>query len=77
MLSLPLLYIGLCPRNKLSNPANGTVMVTGLTEGSNAVYTCESDYQLSGEQIRTCLSNGTWRGEEPTCLRTMDVFILC
>ena len=35
---------GLC--EGLPNPDNGIVMVTGLTEGSNAIYTCDRRYQL-------------------------------
>ena len=52
-------------------------METGLTEGSNAVYTCNSGYQRIGERIRTCMSNGMWSGRAPNCLRMMDAFILC
>ena len=52
-------------------------METGLTEGSNAIYTCNSGYQLSGERIRTCMSNGNWSGQEPTCLRMNITFAMC
>ena len=56
-------------------------METGLTEGSNAVYTCNSGYKLSGKQerrIRTCMSNGNWSGQEPTCLRMNITFaVMC
>ena len=62
---------------ELPHPSNGNVMETGLTEGSNAVYTCDSDYQLVGERIRTCMSNGMWSGEEPTCLRMKNAFVMC
>ena len=64
---LHLYTIVLC--SELSNPANGAVIWTGLTTGSNAVYTCNTGYQLSGERIRTCMSNGMWSGQEPTCRR--------
>ena len=56
---------GLC--SKLSSPAYGSVTWTGLTCGSTATYTCDSGYQLSGDQSRTCLSTGVWSGQEPTC----------
>ena len=56
---------GLC--SELSSPTNGQVTWTGLTSGSTATYTCNSDYQLIGEQNRTCLSTGMWSGQEPTC----------
>ena len=54
--------------NELSDPANGAVIWTGLSTSSNATYTCDSGYQLSGERIRTCISSGMWSGQEPTCL---------
>ena len=53
----------------LSSPANGRVAVTGLTSGSTATYTCNTGYQLTGLQTRTCLSNGIWSGQAPTCPR--------
>ena len=55
--------------NCQSSPsANGAVRWTGLTTGSNAIYTCNNGYQLIGERIRTCLSNRMWSGQEPTCI---------
>ena len=68
-----ILSAGLC--DELSDPENGNVNVTravdtGVTEGSIADYTCNMGYQLIGEdQTRTCMSNGMWSGEEPTCIR--------
>ena len=68
-----MLSAGLC--NELSDPENGNVNVTravdtGVTEGSIAAHTCNIGYQLIGEdQTRTCMSNGKWSGEEPTCIR--------
>ena len=59
----------------LEDPANGTVTVTMPL--AHAIYTCDKYYQLSGDQTRTCLSNGTWSGEEPTCLRMKNTFAVC
>ena len=65
---------GLC--SALEPPDKGSVTWTGLTEGSEATYTCDSDYLLEyGDQTRTCLSNGTWSGVKPTCLRMYDYCI--
>ena len=61
----------------LPHPGNGTVTWTGLTYGSVAVYNCDNGYQVSGDQTRTCMSNGTWSGEEPTCLRMKNAFLMC
>ena len=64
------------PCSQLSDPANGTVRWTGLTNGSLAVYSCDKGYQLSGDRIRTCMSNGMWSGQEPTCIRKKNTFVM-
>ena len=73
----PLISAGSC--EKLPDIDNGTIMMPGqLTEGSDANYTCDDDYQLTGgNSTRTCMSNGMWSGQAPNCSRTMDAFILC
>ena len=58
---------GLC--GELPNPEDGTVVEIGLTDGSNAIYTCNRRYRLIGERIRTCMDNGMWSGQAPICLR--------
>ena len=47
----------------LSNPANGQVTIID----SYATYTCDSGYELIGNDTRTC-EDGVWTGEEPTCI---------
>ena len=59
------LSVGMC--SELSSPVNGEVTWTGLTTGSTATYTCDSDYQLTGDQTRTCRNTGVWSGQKPTC----------
>ena len=59
--------------SELYSPVNGEVTWTGLTSGSTATYTCDSDYQLIGDQIRTCLNTGVWSGRKPTCTRMRNV----
>ena len=72
-----ILSAGLCDG---LNQENGDVNITravdtGVTNGSIAAYTCNMGYQLIGEdQTRTCMSNGTWSGEEPTCIRMKNAF---
>ena len=63
--------------SELSDPANGAVTWTGLTTGSNAIYICNNGYQLNGDQIRTCMSNRMWSGQEPTCIRMKNAFVMC
>ena len=69
ILSLVSTYMAPTVCSELSNPANGGVSWTGLTSGSTATYTCNTGYQLTGAQTRTCQSNGTWSGQAPTCTR--------
>jgi len=64
--------IGLCP--SLDHPDNGMVTCSlgpdGLpTEGDTCVYQCDDGYIVSGSGDRTCQSDGTWTGSEPTCTR--------
>lgn len=35
---------------------------------ATALYQCEKDFTLVGNDIRTCLSNGSWSGEPPKCM---------
>ena len=45
-----------------------TVTSTGTEVGAMAEYTCIDGYTaLTGEQTRTCLSEGIWSGSAPTC----------
>jgi CUB/sushi domain-containing protein len=52
----------------LTNPANGSVTVTTTTVGSTASYACSVGYHLSQSTARTCQTDGTWSGVEPTCV---------
>ena len=71
----PLISAGLCDE-LLLDIDNGTVMMTGRTQGSNATYTCNDSYQLTGgNATRTCMDTGLWSGEEPTCLRMKNAFV--
>lgn len=35
---------------------------------ASALYQCEKDFTLVGNETRTCLSNGSWSGETPKCM---------
>lgn len=54
-----------CP--KLHNPLNGLVRATKKIVGSQAMYECFGGHVLIGDIYRTCLPNGEWSGDEPTC----------
>ena len=51
---------------ELQNLTNGQVSMTGQSIGSTATYTCDSGYELVGDDTRTC-EDGVWTGQEPTC----------
>ena len=52
----------------LTNPPNGQVSTTGgTTFGQNATYSCNTGYNLVGNNTRTCEATGNWSGSAPTC----------
>ena len=54
-----------CP--ELTNPENGQVDISGITENSIATYSCDSGYTLSGPFTRMCRADGVWSESEPSC----------
>ena len=54
-----------CP--SLDPPQNGQVVVSGLTSGSTATYSCLGGFSLVGNEVRTCLENGIWSSVPPFC----------
>ena len=55
--------------SSLDDPDNGQVTLSGTTLGSTATYTCNPGFVLDGTDVRTCMANGEWSGEVPTCNR--------
>ena len=53
--------------HKLSDPANGRVIVNARVVGDVATYHCDDGYELIGDDVQTCQLNGTWLGSPPTC----------
>ena len=54
-----------CP--DLDDIPNGSVSLSGNTEGSIAKYICNDGFELVGDPTRVCMSDSTWGGEPPTC----------
>ncbi|XP_072444220.1 sushi, von Willebrand factor type A, EGF and pentraxin domain-containing protein 1 isoform X5 [Chiloscyllium punctatum] len=48
-------------------PTNGTTEGTEFTFGEKVVYSCNKGYVLSGAAEISCLANGSWSHETPTC----------
>ena len=46
----------------------GSVKYASLTYASIAVYSCPSNYIISGYQQRQCQADKTWTGSPPTCV---------
>ena len=46
---------------------NGEFEAEGLVYGSNLTYSCDEGYEMIGEAVLTCGSDGLWLGEVPTC----------
>ena len=55
-----------CQHSRLVIP-NGVGCFDGNTSGSVISYHCDEGYALSGNVNQTCLSDGNWSGEIPTC----------
>ena len=57
----------------LSAPANGEIMSCSSGrvgvgyEGDTCSFTCNTGYELTGSDIRTCQSDGSWSGTDATC----------
>ena len=52
----------------LTDPADGQVSHTaGTTFGQTATYSCDTGYNLVGDNNRTCQATGRWSGITPTC----------
>ena len=58
---------------ELQNPTNGQVSMTDQSFSSTATYTCDSGYELIGDEVRRCV-DGEWTGQEPSCNGT---YTLC
>ena len=49
-------------------PSNGQqVGRSSYTYESDVRFDCQKGYHLLGSAVRTCLGDGTWSGQQPTC----------
>ena len=62
----------------LSNPVNGSVHYTaGTTFRQKANYSCNTGYNLVGDNTRTCEATGEWSGSAPTCQGVLSLTHTC
>ena len=75
------LYVDIQCHN-LSIPANGEIMSCSSGrvgvgyEGHICGFTCNTGYELTGSDTRTCQSNGSWSDTDVTCRRGNDNYII-
>ena len=52
----------------VTSPTNGQVShTTGTTYRQTATYSCDTGYNLVGDNNRTCQATGVWSGNTPIC----------
>ena len=51
----------------LTAPANGSVSHIAGTFGQTATYSCNTGYNMVGNNTRTCQAEGNWSGNTPAC----------
>ena len=57
----------------LSTPVNGEIVSCSSGrvgvgyEGDTCSFTCNTGYELTGSDTRTCQSDGSWSGNDTTC----------
>ncbi|XP_035989785.1 sushi domain-containing protein 2 [Fundulus heteroclitus] len=52
----------------LPPPVNGKKQGTTYLQGATVKFSCDEGYTLSGSAERTCQSNGSWSGEDTSCV---------
>ena len=66
------LFLVFCP--SLDNPSNGMISCSLGDDGvpsyeDTCSFTCNTGYELTGNDTRTCQSNGSWSGSDAICSR--------
>ena len=58
------------PCDNLNNPNNGVINCSLGDDGEDTCsFTCNTGYELTGSDTRTCQSNGSWSGTSTVCRR--------
>ena len=60
------------------NVTNGTINCSLGDDGvpsyeDTCSFTCDTGYELTGNDTRTCQSNGIWSGSDPVCRKGIVV----
>ena len=65
-------FVVSCP--SLSNPSNGVISCSLGDDGvpsyeDTCNFTCNTGYELTGSDTRTCQGDGSWNNSDTTCRR--------
>ena len=68
------MYFTIVICSSLSNPNNGIINCLLGDDGvpsyeDTCSFTCNTGYELTDSDIRTCQSNGSWNGSDDVCRR--------
>jgi len=69
--------------SNLTKPSNGEIVSCNSAsigvgyEGDTCSFTCNTGYELSGNDTRTCQSDGSWSGSEIMCERGIYYMLYC
>jgi len=71
-------YAVLCP--SLTDPDNGMINCSLSDDGVSSYedtcsFACNTGYELTGNDTRTCQSDGSWNGTEAMCRRGMVLYL--
>ena len=66
------------PCSSLTDPNNGVINCSLGDDGvpsyeDTCIFTCNTGYELTGSDTRTCRHNGSWSGSDDVCRRGMYV----
>lgn len=53
--------------NSFPNIPGQAISMDSNNTATSATFTCEAGYSLIGVTLLTCLSNGSWSGNQPHC----------
>ena len=67
--------------DNLTTPANGMISCNSGRvgvgyEGDTCNFTCNTGYELTGSDTRTCQSDGSWDGTDNVCKRGIFTYVL-
>ena len=54
----------------MSTVSCGSDSATVGYEGDTCSFTCDTGYELTGSDTRTCQSDGSWSGSDDVCRRS-------